>query len=689
MSRNKLLKYLSPRYIVGIAAVVAAMMISSAIIELAQSRRELSQLMNKEASSLMKTILESSSSNIMANDEIESLIALRLLSTAKTIKRLDSTGTMSNELLAKIAEDNSVYRINIFDISGNKQYGSILADTSHPNTTSRHSPLEFIKPILDGEKDEIIIGLKEARYEEGKRFAVAIRRAANRKGAIVVNVDAAYMLQFENKLGFGKMISRLGKSGGMKYIALQKDNKIIAANVPSNEISITDIDEFLTNAYGSDTMLTRTININNEEYLEFVQKFEVNGEKLGLLRIAFNMDEMKSLESRMMRRAVILSIILIVIGVIVLSILNMNQNLKFVSGEYKKIQTFSGNILQNMDDSVITTDMQGIIRIFNRSSETLFRVNKTDAIGVNIFDFLPALARHLKRSLDSGIAMKDEEILYQSNSGEEKTLNTTTTFTRDPEGNFDSFTVVFRDLTEIKRMENTVRQKQKLSYMGELASKVAHEVRNPLNAMSMIAQRFDKEFTASENQDEFKGLISVMLSESRRVNNIIEQFLKFSRPARLNIVNIQSTELIDRLKKIGETACRSKNILFKTIEHDQLYIEADKDLMEQALLNLLLNAIDATPEGGRIEIEFAAMGKDKCCFCVKDSGCGIEQDKLKDIFELYYTTKQNGTGIGLSIVQQIVLQHNGSVGAKSTMDQGTVFTIELPLKNRKSDKSNV
>lgn len=679
-SKYRAAGFINPKNIIGIALVIAALMITSAILELQQSKAELKTLLNDEAVSVIKTISQSSLNTVISNNELEDLVSLRLLGTARTVKRLDSMNLISQPLLDNIANENSVFRINVFNENGGKEFSNVSDDTVHQEHNRNNPPREYINSLIENNKDETIIGFKKSRHDEGKRFAVAVKRASNKGGIIVVNIDAGYMIQFRNKIGLNRMIEDMGQVKGMGYILLQDDSVEIASSKPDYKFGRINNDSFLKAAFESDSIHSRVYNINNTDFYEAVQTLKIEGESFGLLRIGLDMDEMRSLETRMINRGIITTVILIIIGVIVLSILNMNQNLKFVSGEYDKIQTFSGNILQNMADSVISTGMDGEIKIFNKNAEKLFNKPASVVIGRDLRGIFDSKLEVIKHSLNSRKELNNTEIEYSADNNIKKILNITTTFTKDTAGEPDSFTVVIKDQTEIKKMEETVKQKEKLSAMGELASGVAHEVRNPLNAMSMIAQRIDKEFITENNKQYLQPLVKVMLSESKRVNKIIEDFLKFARPPKLNLGEFNSSELSAELKNIGETACNAKSIDFRVLEKDKADLFADKELLKQALLNLLINAVDATPNNGTVKFEAYIGNPGNFCFSINDSGPGISKEEMKKIFDLYYTTKPNGSGLGLSIVQQIVSQHNGNLDVESVTGTGSAFTICIPIK---------
>jgi PAS domain S-box-containing protein len=670
----KKLSFIRPSYIVAISFILAALLIISAVIEYNENKNEIRHLLGEYANSTIDLITKSSTNILSSESEIENLMSQHLLGVARNIKRLDSLGKLSDEKLVDIANENNVFRINIFDRNGNKIFSNNINEMPHSKSESKYSPKDFIEPILKGEKSEIIIGFKEARFEEGSRFAVAVRRASDKGGAIVVNLDADEYLKFRKNIGFDRMISDIGSKRGIEYIILQNENKIIASNKPVKGLSSFSDDNFLKGAFDNNLTQTREVSIGDKKVFELVAPFILNGEKLGLYRVGLSMDEIVSAENRMYRRTLIISIVLIFISIVVIGIIVSNQNYRLISDEYKKIQTFTGNILDYMTQAIITSDMDGTIRIFNKAAEKLFDVKSTVVIGKHIKDAIPVFEKYFKDNEE----FSNRDINFKTAAGENLFLNINKTLNYNSDNMPEFITLVVNDVTEIRKMELRNRQNEKMVAMGELASAFAHEVRNPLNSINMIAQRLNKEYKDIVSSEEFVNLNSVLQSESKRINNIIEEFLKYARPPKLNIEKVNSREFISKLKTIIESNISGKNIEFVLRENDNVELNIDVSQMNQALINIVNNAIDAIGETGKIELGFCRKNN-KAVFEITDSGKGIPKEDISRIFNLYFTTKTKGTGLGLSIVQQIISQHNGAIFVESSEGKGTTFIIELPI----------
>jgi two-component system sensor histidine kinase HydH len=220
--------------------------------------------------------------------------------------------------------------------------------------------------------------------------------------------------------------------------------------------------------------------------------------------------------------------------------------------------------------------------------------------------------------------------------------------------------------------------------MGELASTVAHEVRNPLNAIAMSAQRLRREFLASvsggtdDDRLELEQLLGVVEGETRRIDDVVRQFLEYARPPKLASRQMdlaaEVRDCVDTVRAMAEA--RGVSLAFESAGSGPAVF--DPAQLRQAVENLLRNAIDATAPGGSVTIAVTTGGKGHSIE-VRDTGTGIAAEDLPKVFDLYFTTKPQGTGVGLAVTQQIVSAHGGTIEVDSAPGMGTRMTIRLPF----------
>ena len=666
---------LSPKAIISITLLIAAVMLVSSYIELNQSKKEIFQLLYEHSSTLLESVIQSSKNTLNSSYEIEDLIADRLLDNARMIKRLDAEKTLSKNELIRIANENNLYRINIFDSKGNRILSNRIPEPGHIHGEETINRFEELEPVLNGDVAELIIGLKTAEFAEEERFAVAVARS-NHKGAIVVNMDAKEFLEFRKKIGIGVILQQMSKHHGIEYIILQDSIGVIAASEKIDTVEAINDSDFLFPALSSDSVFSRTTNHIGHEVYEVTKRFSMDDEIIGIYRLGVSLEDIRNVEDRMLRRLIIISLILAAISIIVLSIIFTTQNLKSVSNEYEKFKTLTSSVLENMSEAVIVLDKENNITLFNKSAEELFKVNSDDVLNSKINSIAEGSLGFLENngSVDIVPAFEKELKLF----GESKHLSFSISQLDDPDTNQIKFTVVIKDLTDTKRLEDEAKKNEKLSAMGELASGVAHEIRNPINAIGMIAQRLNKEFIPTSSQTEYDDITQLLRTEVNRVNKIITQFLNYAKPIELNLKPVELKPYFEEVFHLFEDQAKQKAIRFILQKDDSLNIKFDPDLIKQTLLNIIQNAFDAVNNGGEVILQYF-KAKKNFIIQISDNGIGISQDQQKKIFDLYFTTKKDGNGLGLSISQKIISQHNGSISVSSIVNNGTTIKIILPI----------
>ena len=652
-------------------------MVISAFIELRQSKSEILHLLTEQSSSLIETVSQSSINALNSSEEIENLITERLINNARLIRALDSLNLLTQQKLVEIGKENSLYRINVFNKNGTRILSNRIPEEDHSHGEENINRADELAPILKGGLDEFVIGLKEAEFTDGQRFAVAVARS-NKRGAIVINMNAEEFLEFRKRIGLGKIIRDISDNSGIEYIVLQDSIGILAAGSSVDTMSSIASDPFLITALKSDIIFTRTHEFKNQEVFETVKRLEYDGATIGIFRIGLSLDEVRAVEDRMKRRLIIISLVLAAIGIVVLSIIFTTQNLKTVSNEFKKFKTFTSTVLENMGEAVIVVDEQNKITLFNKSSQQLFKKNEEEVLNKGVSELSSAISNTLNEYCINNDDKCADVSIETSINNELKYLNLNFTLNNDDDEK-DNYIIVINDLTESRRLEEDSKRKEKLSAMGELASGVAHEIRNPINAIGMIAQRLDKEFKVEKDSDEYHSITNLLRSEVTRINKIITQFLSYAKPLDIQLKKVNAKEFFEDIYRLFSVQAKLKGAQLIKLSDQSFEMTIDPELIKQSLMNLIQNAIDAVGKSGKVEINYFKK-ENNLIVEITDNGKGVPEKVKNKIFDLYYTTKPEGTGLGLSIVQKIITEHKGTIEVFSEVNRYTKFKITIPQK---------
>ncbi len=649
-------------------------MFLTAYVEIQQSKQETLQALAEEATTLIETISQSAATTILSNIEIENLLANHLLSLGRTLGELEKVQSLRRERILRFAQQNDVARISLYDRRGQFVAGnSLQPDESHQLDESL---LDEVQPILNGTAEQKVIGLLSDLTGTNSRYAVAVARS-NKSGLILLELDSRYLLDFRKRVGIGKLVQDIGDNREIIYVILQDYQGILTASRNISTINRIEADPFLQEAIAGDTLLTRVFEFEGVEVLEAVQPFYVESGFSGIFRVGLSMERIRAFNERTIQRFAILSLAVIVVGVIVFGFISSTQSYALLNEEYRKIQTYTGTILDNMGEAVVAADRNGRITVFNKSAEKLFGQTADSVLGKQCAAVIDEPVSCVDRTLQTGMPIEFEEAEFRTSRGRQIIVGVSTSIVRNSEGAIDTVVAVIKDLTEQRKVEEQLRRQEKLTAMGELASSVAHEIRNPLNSISMTVQRFAKDFQPKEYTEEYNALVKMMNEEVNRVSTIIQQFLQFARPPKLNPTEVNVGDFIRDVVAVIESEARAKRIPIVSELQFSGTIQMDRSQMKQVLLNLLQNALHATGQNGTIRIA-TRLDNGRLHLVVADTGIGIPPEHIPRIFDLYFTTKPDGTGMGLSVAHQIVTEHGGRIEVESEVGKGTTFTIQIP-----------
>lgn len=341
----------------------------------------------------------------------------------------------------------------------------------------------------------------------------------------------------------------------------------------------------------------------------------------------------------------------------------------------KSLQNLHENILQSLTSGVITLDLDGAVISVNKMGVDILGVDyEKTLLGQHITSFLPGL------SVSDFLLKTREQIMYIRPEGERLTLGFSCSELKDSDGNVQGYIIIFQDLTNIKQLEERLRTSEKMAILGQLAAGLAHELRNPLSAISGAVEILSAETSTT---DENSRLVKMATQQIDRLNLLVEDFLILTMPIQKLGGTVDLGLIIyETVESFGKTIQR-KNITIDNKVKKGLMVQAESYRLKQAIWNLLLNSVDAMPEGGKIELS-SRDESGNIVIELSDDGHGIDEQIISRLFDPFFTTKEVGTGLGLAIVQKVIEGYNGTVNIISSKGDGATFVITLPRFKRVS-----
>ena len=367
------------------------------------------------------------------------------------------------------------------------------------------------------------------------------------------------------------------------------------------------------------------------------------------------------------------------IGFVLIAILGgyLSQKIKIAGEKLGKseesfiiLKNLHENILKSLTSGVITLDLEEKIISINQWALNIFDISSPDeAVGNKINGIVKEI------QISELVDKNRNQIIFHTPGGKKLILGLSASLLRDDNENTIGYTVIFQDLTEIRNLEEKLQSSERMALLGQLAGGLAHELRNPLSAISGAIEILS---TEAQQSDISYRLSRVATREIERLNLIVEDFLLLTSP-----VKVTNSKLVDLGQILKDTinsfksTVKREDIVIKIYVENGVLVEADSYRLKQVFWNLLDNSMDSMPSGGTIEIK-CSVEKGKVNLSFSDEGEGIKEEDFSRVFDPFFTTKEIGTGLGLAIVQKVVEGYNGNISIYSSVGKGTKFVLSLP-----------
>ncbi len=369
-----------------------------------------------------------------------------------------------------------------------------------------------------------------------------------------------------------------------------------------------------------------------------------------------------------------------------------------------RLRNLHERTVESIMSGLATTDRRGCVTYFNPEAEQITGIAATEALGHHVDELIPgvaelAMAPREERASD---APQRARMRFTNRAGDEIHLGLAGSILWDEDGAEAGHVLIFQDVTEVVEMEGQLRRSERLAAVGELAAKMAHEIRNPLAAISGSVQVLRTGMKDDEVDPERERLMGIAVREAHRLGDLIQDFLHFARPRPPCTQSVVVSDLVGDVVKLFESSLPDSVRLRLDLSQDGV-AEVDPDQLKQVLWNLFVNGVQAMPEGGELRVSVAAVSRELpqaragsrrnadggvtrhggaaprwVEIVVSDTGVGIPFEVQDQIFEPFFTTKKQGSGLGLSTVHRIIESHGGMLQVQSEPGRGTVFRVSMP-----------
>lgn len=365
---------------------------------------------------------------------------------------------------------------------------------------------------------------------------------------------------------------------------------------------------------------------------------------------------------------------------------NMRRTLEEVKG-------LARNILQSIPTGVLTINRSGLVTAVNPTAERLLQRSCHELLGHTYESVLPeghAIRMVLDRARHGGQYLDQKDLQQEETAdGRVRTIRVSTAELTGDDGRPAGVILLAKDITLWLALEQRVRVAEKLAALHTLSAGVAHELRNPLSAIDLNLHLLEEELREG-------GILSsrvaqyckVLNAECRRLSNILDNFMKFARPAPLQLQEVDVRAVVTHVVSLLKHEAAERHIrLESVVSGEPRIVLGDETQISQVLLNIVINAFQAMPEGGLCRVmvtEREETGKGWLEIAVQDSGIGIKPEEVSRLFDPFYTTKAGGSGLGLAIAYRIVQDHGGRIEVTSMPGTGTTFLVKLPLVSQEA-----
>jgi len=400
--------------------------------------------------------------------------------------------------------------------------------------------------------------------------------------------------------------------------------------------------------------------------------------------VGLDMTELEDTIRRYRFQMIFMSITLLLVGLGGWISLMAAQGYSISQETLNRVQAFTGLLISRLPVGIIATDQDGRIRTFNRTASEMTGRDVESVRDGKPQSVLPQEVSRFFPLHENSDEITDRDVSLTGLDDLNYSLHLISLPVYDQDSSFMGRVLLMYDLSELKRLEREIQRHDRLVALGKMAAGVAHEVRNPLSSIKGFATLLGAKFKSGSQEHEAADLL---VYEAERLNRSITELLNYARPATLNREEINIGDLVTSSLKLISSDAQALGVKISlSIDHDIPDIDIDRDKINQVLLNLYLNGLQAMEASGPEKELKVSVHSDTAAGTViieiQDSGDGIPQENIDKVLDPYFTTKPEGTGLGLALAYKIIDEHNGTIRFKSSQGDGTTVSVAFPMQQK-------
>ena len=644
--------------------VLAGLLAWLGYIDYRGTENDLQHLLRNNVATLTESLVQATHLSLDSFDILRREIAGRLLATARLIQHLEASGDLAETGLPALARQHGVLHVHLFDLQGRR----IMSSAPGSGAGLGRNPGQTLAPIIEGKAAEMVIGLKDSRFGGGQRFAVAVSRQAG--GAIVVTASADDLANRLESVQLGKVLAGLADNIPIAYVIVQDPDGPVSATPGVREVDPISQVPALREAWDGRRQQFRFTRFQGREVLEGISPFDLEPDYRVLFRVGVDLSFYHQTLAGVARRDLLLGLALLLGTGILLVLLQTAQNYRFLRSRYLQSLALSDRIMENTAEAVLLLDQEGRVFRQNPQAEGLLGLQPGEPGLAPLAPLFPDGAGHPAGTPGTYIQL-----------GERKFLGVVQTFPAETaHADGPAWLVQLRDVTRLRELEAQQAREERLAGLGRLVAAVAHEIRNPLNAISLSVQTLQKRLQTSGEESAGAGL-KIIREEILRLDRLVEDLLGYARPGDLQLRPVDLHQVLEKTRRLFQESLETQEVEWR-FEPDSgaawPALRADEEKLARVLVNLLRNSLQAMPKRGVIAWRWSRSGGHGL-LQLRDSGPGFSAPALARAREPFFSTRPRGSGLGLFISDEIIRRHGWEMELGNDPAGGALVSIRIPL----------